>query len=94
MTVPYKINVASNSRPYNECVRSADPTVTWVDEAASMSNEARLYNSGAQGARSNVLTRQPQAPSIPRTVGGQARVVRFDGEAPGLLIDRKLHRRP
>lgn len=60
--------------------------VTWVDEAAGMSAEARLYNSGAQGARSNLLTRQPQAPSIP----GLNRPVRFDGEAPGLLIDRKL----
>ena len=51
-----------------------------------MSAEARAYNSGAQGARSNLLTRQPQAPSIQ----GPARPVRFDGEVPGLLIDRKL----
>jgi RHS repeat-associated protein len=67
-------------------VRFANPTVTWVDEAVGMSDEARLYNSGAEGARSNLLTRQPQAPSIP----GPIRPVRFDGEAPGLLIDRKL----
>jgi hypothetical protein len=52
-----------------------------------MSEEARLYNSGAEGARSNVFTRQPQAPSIPRSAGGP---VRFDGESPGMLIDRKL----
>ena len=51
-----------------------------------MSAEARAYNSGAQGARSNLLTRQPQAPAIPGPNGP----VRFDGEAPGLLIDRKL----
>ena len=71
-------------------VRSANPTVTWVDEAASMSADARLYNSGVQGARSSVATKLPQAPSIPWTEGGSARVVRFDGEGPGLLIDRKL----
>jgi hypothetical protein len=69
-----------------DCVRSANPTVTWIDEAAGMSAEARAYNSGAQGARSNLLTRQPQAPSIPGSKGP----VRFDGEAPGLLIDRKM----
>ena len=52
-----------------------------------MSDEARLYHSGAIGARSNVVTRQPQAPSIRRNDGG---TVRFDGEELGLLIDRKL----
>src|ERR1044071_2524569 len=51
-----------------------------------MSAAARAYNSGTQGARSNLLTRQPQAPSI----SGAEGLVRFDGEAPGLLIDRKL----
>jgi filamentous hemagglutinin len=68
-------------------VRPAKPTVKWVDEPAGMSDEARLYNSGAEGARSNSRTRQPQAPSIPRSEGGS---VRFDGESPGVLIDRKL----
>lgn len=52
-----------------------------------MSEEARLYNSGAEGARSNLVTKQPQAPSIPRSTGGP---VRFDGEVPGVLVDRKL----
>jgi filamentous hemagglutinin len=51
-----------------------------------MSDEARKYNSGAQGARSNLVTRQAQAPSIP----GKNGPVRFDGEASGTLIDRKL----
>ena len=71
-------------------VRSANASVTWVDESASMSDAARLYNSGAEGARSNVLTRQPQAPSIPRTINGNSSPVRFDGASTGLLIDRKL----
>lgn len=61
--------------------------MTWVDEAAGMSADARAYNSGVQGARSNLLTRRPQASSIP---GPGGRLVRFDGEVPGLLIDRKL----
>jgi RHS repeat-associated protein len=65
---------------------AASSPVTWVDETAGMSTQARLYNSGAQGARSNLLTRQPQAPSI----RGPSGIVRFDGESPGLLIDRKL----
>lgn len=55
-----------------------------------MSTEAREYNSAAQGARSSVVTRLPQAPSIVLREGDKLRSVRFDGEAPGLVIDRKL----
>ena len=91
-----KVTVGRGPQPYSGVAngagqpRIANPTVTWVDEVASMSGEARAYNSGAQGARSNVATRLPQAPSIPRVEGGATRTVRFDGEGPGVLIDRKL----
>ena len=73
-------------KPDCDKVCGTNSTVTWVDEAAEMSADARRYNSGAEGARSNVVTRQPQASSIT----GAQRPVRFDGEESGLLIDRKL----
>jgi RHS repeat-associated protein len=84
------LNVADNGIDLSTYRIHGNPAVTWVDEAASMSVEARLYNSGAEGARSNVSTRLLQAPSIPRTVDGRVSAVRFDGESPGMLIDRKL----
>src|SRR5262249_12394802 len=65
---------------------SVNPGVTWVDEPAAMRPNAREYNSGAPGARSNLDTRQPQAPSIEGPDGP----VRFDGETPGIMVDRKL----
>jgi len=68
-------------------IDSANPAVKWVDEVATMSDEARMYQSGAEGARSNVVTQLSQSPSIPRSDGGP---VRFDGESTGFLIDRKL----
>jgi hypothetical protein len=74
------------------CVSSANPTVTWVDEPPGMISKAdvRMCNSGAQGARSNLLTRQPQALSVPGLRG----LDRFDGESLGQLIDRKFGFRP
>lgn len=68
-------------------------SVRWVDENASMSSQARDYGAGAEGARSNRVTRVPQAPTISRTTSaGDAAEVRFDGfvEPNGPLIDRKL----
>jgi hypothetical protein len=54
-------------------------TVTWVDENASMSETARDYGAGAEGARSNLSTRAPQAPAIDRTTPTGSAQVRFDG---------------
>ena len=66
-------------------------TVRWVDESATMSSQARLYQSGAAGARSNVATRSPQAPQVSYTAAdGSTKVVRFDGLEGNVLIDRKV----
>ena len=51
-----------------------------------MSSRARAYNDGATGARSNAVTRSPQAPAISGPTGKQ---VRFDGQDGSVLIDRK-----
>ncbi|EEE35028.1 putative filamentous hemagglutinin [Rhodobacteraceae bacterium KLH11] len=65
--------------------------VTWVDENASMSARARSYDDGATGSRSNVETRQGQAPSLTRTTSdGKTVSVRFDGVDGDVLVDRKL----
>jgi hypothetical protein len=53
----------------------------WVDEIADMGENARDYQDGAEGARSNIQTGSRQAP----VVGG----VRFDGWDGDVLIDRK-----
>lgn len=65
--------------------------VKWVDENASMNLSARLYNDGAHGARSNIITGNGQAPAITliRKDGSNA-IVRFDGVKDRLLIDRKI----
>jgi hypothetical protein len=66
--------------------------VSWVDERAGMSQTARAYQDGAQGARSSAITKSPQAPSI-RYVAedGQVKSIRFDGHDGGdVLIDRKI----
>jgi len=55
--------------------------VDWVDENASMPDDARLYQDGAEGARSNLQTGLSQAPSLDG--------VRFDGFDGTDLIDRK-----
>ena len=65
--------------------------VEWVDENASMSNQARDYQATAAGARSNPATRSPQAPQLEYTDGrGERRAVRFDGVEGNVVIDRKL----
>ena len=63
---------------------AAKAEVSWVDEAAAMSDDAASYQAGAFGARSNALTRASQAPEL--------NGVRFDGfdRRAGVLIDRKL----
>ena len=64
--------------------------VEWVDENASMSPRARTYQDGTAGARSNVATRNPQAPMIKyKDASGAERPVRFDGMEGEVLIDRK-----
>ena len=65
--------------------------VRFVDEVASMSDEARLFESGATGARTNAVSRLPQAPAINRTLpNGNQKLVKFDGVDGNVLIDRKL----
>ncbi len=65
--------------------------VRWVDENAAMSKRARKYDDGAIGARSNALTKMPQAPQLMRTLeDGVTRGVRFDGLDGDILIDRKI----
>jgi hypothetical protein len=66
------------------------PGVRWVDENAYMEPRARAYQSGATGARSNRLTKLPQAPYISYSTGTEVRSVRFDGLDEGTLIDRKI----
>jgi filamentous hemagglutinin len=65
-------------------------SVEWVDENASMSDRARDYQAGAEGARSNVETKASQAPEVEYQTPEGPRKVRFDGEADGTLIDRKV----
>lgn len=70
-----------------------DSKVTWVDEKAAMSPDAKAYQDTAPGARSNLATQAPQAPQIsyvdPKT--GETKNVRFDGQdTDGTLVDRKL----
>lgn len=63
----------------------------WVDENASMNLAARLYNDGAYGARSNIITGKGQSPAITliKKDGANA-IVRFDGLKDRTLIDRKI----
>ena len=64
--------------------------IRWVDEAASMSDEARAFDDGAHGARSNVETQKRQVPQIEMTLAdGTKKPVRFDGYDGAQLIDRK-----
>lgn len=66
-------------------------TITWIDEDASMSAQAKAYDQAAMGSRSNIETGKSQAPSLTRTtVDGQITAVRFDGVDGDVLIDRKL----
>jgi hypothetical protein len=76
--------------PQNSPSKVAPDKVKWVDESAHMSDEARDYQSGAAGARSNIATQKPQAPEITykATDGSESRV-RFDGRDGDVLIDRK-----
>jgi RHS repeat-associated protein len=65
--------------------------ITWVDEKAAMSREARDYQAGATGARSNLETRLPQAPTLRYTRSGAGKEARFDGiEDDAVIVDRKL----
>ena len=79
---------------YNDasrCTLAAENKVKWVDENAHMNENAREYNSGASGARSNAATSSPQAPEITyKTVEGSHATVRFDGQEGDVLIDRKV----
>ncbi|WP_017968406.1 hemagglutinin repeat-containing protein [Rhizobium leguminosarum] len=69
----------------------ASEKITWVDEGASMSPRARLYDDGTIGSRSNVETQKGQAPTLTRTTpDGQKASVRFDGVEGDVLIDRKI----
>ncbi len=68
-----------------------NPNVRWVDEAASMSAEARAYQSGAAGARTSVATKKPQAPEITyKKPNGSEGALRMDGQEAIQLIDRKI----
>ena len=70
---------------------AAENKVKWVDENAHTNENARKYNSGASGARSNAATSSPQAPEITyKTVEGSHATVRFDGQEGDVLIDRKV----
>lgn len=65
--------------------------IQWVDENAAMSDRARNFDDAATGSRSNVITKNGQAPQIMRTLpDGTQRPVRFDGFDGNVLIDRKL----
>ncbi len=65
--------------------------IEFVDETASMSPRARVFDSGATGSRSNINTRNPQAPQIQRTLpDGTTRPVHLDGVDRNIVIDRKL----
>ena len=69
----------------------ATEKITWIDESANMSPEARAYEDGAMGARYAVAARKAQAPALKRTTAdGQEMMVRFDGVDGDVLIDRKL----
>ena len=62
----------------------------WVDENAHMSQEARDYQDSVHGARSNRVTKSPQAPEIEyRAPDGSTEKVRFDGVEGEAMIDRK-----
>ena len=67
--------------------RAPQSTVEWVDESSGMSDTARVYESGAVGARSNPSTRKRQAPIIEGPSGNS---VRFDGFDGLQLVDRKV----
>jgi len=63
---------------------------TWVDENAHMSPDARGYQDSAHGARSNRVSKAPQAPELVyRAADGSRQKVRFDGVEGGQMIDRK-----
>lgn len=65
--------------------------IQWVDEGTFKPGDAYEYESGAEGAQSNILTRNPRVPSLLyRDANGAIRRVRFDGVAGTVLIDRKL----
>jgi filamentous hemagglutinin len=67
------------------------PFVEWVDETAAMSPRAFAYQSGAPGARSNMLTRRLQSPVLLyERPDGVLQPLRFDGLEGNVLIDRKV----
>lgn len=63
---------------------------SWVDENAHMSPGARDYQDSAHGARSNRVSKSPQAPELVyRAADGSIQKVRFDGVEGRQMIDRK-----
>ncbi|UOO87161.1 VENN motif pre-toxin domain-containing protein [Neisseria arctica] len=70
---------------------ASDKNVIWVKENAHMGSKARSYNDAATGARSNIQTKQGEAPALERTLAdGSKKLVRFDGVENNILIDRKI----
>jgi hypothetical protein len=70
---------------------AAPDPIRWVDENSTMSPEARAYQSGAPGSRSNRVTGVQQAPEISYVnETGATEAVRFDGVEGRVLIDRKI----
>ena len=78
----------------------AEHLADWVDEGGNlrtggnpgMRPDAYEFQSGAPGARSNVLTREPQAPYLEFTdETGNVVGAKFDGLQGSELIDRKLN---
>ena len=75
----------------SELNTSSNKKIDWKDENASMSERARAYDDSAQGARSNLETKNSQAPQVYRTLeSGKKKAVRFDGAEGNILIDRKV----
>jgi hypothetical protein len=71
--------------------RRAESRVTWVDENVGLKGAAKDYNDSAPGARSNIATKNNQAPALARTMpDGSVRPVKFDGVDSGVMVDRKL----
>jgi hypothetical protein len=80
-------------RPATDAEPAADAEggpAKWIDEKAHMSKDAREYQDGAHGARSNRVTRAPQAPELDYSAAdGSTQTVRFDGVQGRMMIDRK-----
>jgi hypothetical protein len=80
--------------------RAAESLVTWVDEGGNlrlggdpgMPRAAYEFQSGAPGARSNLLTGRSQAPYLEFTnEAGETIGAKFDGVQGLEVIDRKLN---